>query len=97
MTHAAPQILRLFTPAGRPLTSLRSFDKTVTLPTEIHLHTDGRATACHPQYGDETYVSLYDLCGAYELDETEVRGEFEGEQWERAEEAAQQENTDANT
>jgi len=51
MTHAAPQILHLFTSAGRPLTSLRSSDETVTLPTEIHLHADGRATARHPQYG----------------------------------------------
>jgi hypothetical protein len=82
------QILHLFTPAGRPLTSLRSSDETVTLPTKIHLHDDGRATACHPQYGDETYVSLYDLCGAYELDEIEVRGELEGEQWEKEEAAA---------
>lgn len=78
------QILHLFTPTGRPLTSLRSSDETVTLPTEIHLHSDGRATARHPQYGDETYVSLYDLCGAYELDETEVRGELEGDQPSRA-------------
>jgi hypothetical protein len=44
-----------------------SSDPSLTIPTEVHLHSDGRATAVHPDHRDEEFASLAALNDAYEL------------------------------
>lgn len=69
--------IKLFNSAGQPLTKITSSDETVTLPTEITLDSEGTATACHADSGDQEYVTLHDLCAAYAVSIESVMAECE--------------------
>lgn len=75
-TNRAEKTLRLFTPAGHALTELTSCDTSVSLPTEIRVDHDGKATALHADFGDVQYQSLENLCKAYGLNVSAVRTEL---------------------
>lgn len=69
--------LKLYTSDGKALTDLQSADESLSLPTEIHWHTEatGVAVACHADGGDLAYSSLEALCSDYRLDVDTVRAQ----------------------
>ena len=69
--------LKLFTSEGKALTNITSSDCTITLPTEIILDSEGTATACHADSGDQEFPSLHDLCTAYAINIESVMAECE--------------------
>lgn len=65
--------IKLFSSDGRALTKITSDDYTISLPHEIQIADDGKATACHADSGDQHFADLDALCSAYRIDADAVR------------------------